>query len=81
MSGFLLDTNVISEILRAAPDARVASWSQRSAKQMLFLSVVSMGELRKGVTILPASARRKQLEESIGFAGLGAALINPWVEQ
>ena len=32
---------------------------------MLFLSVVSMGEMRKGVTILPASARRTQLEKSI----------------
>jgi toxin FitB len=56
---------VISEILRTAPDAKVAAWSQRQTKQTLFLSVVSMGELRKGVTILPASARRTQLEESI----------------
>jgi predicted nucleic acid-binding protein len=58
MNGFLVDTNVISEILRPAPDAHVAAWSQRTARPMLFLSVVSMGELRKGVTILPASARR-----------------------
>jgi predicted nucleic acid-binding protein len=65
MNGFLVDTNVISEILRTAPEAHVAAWSQRTAKQMLFLSVVSMGELRKGVTILPASARRTQLEKSI----------------
>ena len=61
MNGFLVDTNVISEILRTAPEAHVAAWSQRTAKQLLFLSVVSMGELRKGVTILPASARRTQL--------------------
>ena len=65
MNGFLVDTNVISEILRPTPDAHVAAWSQRAAKPMLFLSVVSMGELRKGVTILPASARRTQLEKSI----------------
>ncbi|MGA3076801.1 MAG: PIN domain-containing protein [Bryobacteraceae bacterium] len=65
MNGFLVDTNVISEILRTAPEAHVAAWSQRTAKQMLFLSVVSMGELRKGVAILPASARRTQLEKSI----------------
>jgi predicted nucleic acid-binding protein len=65
MNGFLVDTNVISEILRTAPEAHVAAWSQRTAKQLLFLSVVSMGELRKGVTILPASARRAQLEKSI----------------
>lgn len=65
MSGFLVATNVISEILRAAPDDNVAVWSQQSAKHMLFLSVVSMGELPKGVTILPPSARRTQLEKSI----------------
>jgi predicted nucleic acid-binding protein len=65
MNGFLVDTNVISEILRPAPDAHVAAWSQRIAKPMLFLSVVSMGELRKGVAILPASDRRVRLEKSI----------------
>jgi toxin FitB len=65
MSGFLVDTNVISEILRAVPDPRVAAWSQRMTKEQLFLSVVSMGELRKGITIMPLSARRTQLERSI----------------
>ncbi len=65
MSRFLVDTNVISEILRPAPDAHVAAWSQQQLKLSLFLSVVSMGELRKGITILPASARRTQLEKSI----------------
>lgn len=65
MNGFLVDTNVISEILRAAPDANVAAWSERIAKENLFLSVISMGELRKGLTILPVGARRAQLEQSI----------------
>ena len=65
MNGYLVDTNVISDILRRAPDANVAAWAQRQAKHMLFLSVVSMGELRKGVTILPPSARRSELENSI----------------
>jgi predicted nucleic acid-binding protein len=65
MNGFSVDTNVISEILRPAPDAHVRAWSQRAARPMLFLSVVSLGELRKGATILPASARRTQLEKSI----------------
>ena len=65
MNGFLVDTNVISEILRRAPDEKVAAWTQRQAKPRLFLSVVSLGELRKGVTILPPSARRTELEKSI----------------
>lgn len=65
MSGLLVDTNVISEILRPASETHVAAWSQRCVKSMLFLSVVSIGELRKGITILPASAKRTQLEKSI----------------
>jgi len=65
MNGFLVDTNVISEILRAGPNPQVAAWSRRVPKERLFLSVISMGELRKGVTILPQSTRRAQLESSI----------------
>jgi toxin FitB len=65
MSGFLVDTNVISEVLRPAPDARVVSRSQNVPKDLLFLSVVSMGELRKGLTMMPSGARRTQLEKSI----------------
>jgi predicted nucleic acid-binding protein len=65
MNGFLVDTNVISEILRLAPDPNVAAWSQKQPKRLLFLSVISMGELRKGITILPRSVRRTQLERSI----------------
>ena len=49
MSGFLVDTNVISEVLRPAPDAQVIAWSQNVPKDFLFLSVVSMGEFRKGL--------------------------------
>jgi toxin FitB len=62
MSGFLVDTNVISAILRPSPDLNVKTWSRQVDRQMLFLSVVSLGELRKGITILPASARRSELE-------------------
>lgn len=65
MSGFLVDTNVISEALRPLPDARVVSWTQSVAKEFLFLSVVSFGELRKGLTIMPPGARRSQLTQAI----------------
>jgi len=65
MSAFLVDTNVISEVLRPAPDVRVAAWAQAVSKESLFLSVVSFGELRKGLAIMPASSRRNQLAKSI----------------
>lgn len=87
MSGFLVDTNIISEVLRPAPDARVAVWSQEVSKYLLFLSVVSMGELRKGITIMPAGTRRTQLEKSIEdlvpawFAGRILPVTQPIAER
>ena len=65
MSRFLLDTNVPSETLTPRPDAKVSDWLKGQTKEALFLSVVTMGELRKGTELLPPSARRRQLEESI----------------
>lgn len=65
MSDFLVDTNVISEVLRPRPDPKVVEWSQKIPKGRLFLSVVSFGEIRKGLTIMPPGARRGQLEEAI----------------
>lgn len=65
MTGFLIDTNVTSEVLRPLPDAQVAAWSQLISKEHLYLSVVSFGEIRKGITIMPVGARRSQLETAI----------------
>lgn len=65
MTGFLVDTNVISEVLRPLPDPQVAAWSQLISKEHLYLSVVSFGEIRKGLTIMPVGARRSQLEAAI----------------
>jgi predicted nucleic acid-binding protein len=64
MTGLLVDTNVISEVLRALPNAQVVAWSQGVQKDQLFLSVVSFGEIRKGLTIMPAGTRRNQLEQA-----------------
>ncbi len=65
MSGFLLDTNVLSETLRPLPDANVAAWLERQAKESQFLSVVTIGEIRRGTTLLSEGARRTQLEQFI----------------
>jgi len=62
VSGFLLDTNIPSELIRSRPDARVAKWVYAQDEQSLYLSVVSIGELRRGLVILPASKRRSELE-------------------
>jgi toxin FitB len=66
MSGFLLDTNIPSELLRPHPDARVAAWVKRQMNETLSISVVTMGELRRGATLLAEqSPRRAELERMI----------------
>src|SRR5580700_4593529 len=63
MSGFLLDTNVPSELTRPLPDSRVRGWVASQDSASLYLSVVSVGEFRKGFIMLPQGKRRVQLEE------------------
>jgi predicted nucleic acid-binding protein len=62
MSGFLLDTNVPSEMIKTRPDPRVSSWTLAQDDTTLHVSVVSIGELRKGIDILPDGRRRAPLE-------------------
>lgn len=62
MSGFLLDTNIPSETLRPTPELRVAEWLRAQNKNSQFLSVITLGELRRGITLLSQGARRSRLE-------------------
>jgi toxin FitB len=62
MSGFLLDTNCISEVVRIKPDPRVLQWMAAADESLLYLSVLTLGEIRKGVAGLSQSKRRTQLE-------------------
>jgi len=65
MSGFLLDTNIPSETLRLVPNANVSAWLQSQRQEVQFVSVVTIGELRRGTTLLSHSAKRTQLEHFI----------------
>jgi toxin FitB len=62
MSGFLLDTNCVSEVVRVKPEPRVVEWIRSANEKLLHLSVLPLGEIRKGATILPTSSKRNQLE-------------------
>ena len=62
MSGFLLDTNCISEIVRLKPEPRVMDWMEAVDEALLHLSVLTLGEIRKSLSALPQSKRRTQLE-------------------
>ena len=57
----LLDTNVVSELMRKSPDPSVARWISDRPVEDLFLSAVSEAELRYGAAILPMGRRRETL--------------------
>lgn len=61
----LLDTNVVSEPLRQAPEPRVIAWIDAQPLETLFLSAITVAELRAGVALLPAGKRRTALQESL----------------
>ncbi len=62
MSGFLLDTNCISEVVRVKPEPRVLEWMEAADEGLLYLSVLTLGEIRKGLAGLSQSKRRTHLE-------------------
>lgn len=62
MTGFLLDTNVPSELAHGGANSRVKEWVLSQDQDTLFLSAISIGEFRKGFTILPDGKRRANLE-------------------
>jgi predicted nucleic acid-binding protein len=58
---YLVDTNVLSESTRANPDPRVLAWL-REHEHELFVSVITAGELQRGVALYPQSRKRQRLE-------------------
>ncbi|NCC74670.1 MAG: type II toxin-antitoxin system VapC family toxin [Sphingobacteriia bacterium] len=61
----LLDTNVISEPLRRSPEARVINWIDAQSLEILYLSAITVAELRFGIASLPFGKRRDELKNSI----------------
>ena len=59
---FLLDTSVISELVKKNPRGQVLDWIDGQDEAALFLSVLTIGELEKGIAKLPASARKTKLQ-------------------
>lgn len=71
----LLDTNVISEMMRDEPDGRVAAWMGSQKSLHLTVSTITLAEIQRGLKRLPVGKRRKVLEASFaefiarGFEG------------
>jgi len=60
---YLLDTNVISELVSKNPDQKVLRWVQGVDELLLSLSVITIGEIKKGIEKLPESPRKQELTE------------------
>jgi predicted nucleic acid-binding protein len=64
MTGFLIDTNVLSEYNRpGGPDAGVKQWLEKTDRQTQHVSVITLAEIQKGIELLGPGKRRAQLEE------------------
>lgn len=61
MSGFLLDTNVVSELRRPSPSKRVTTFVSGQSLDALFLSTVTFAEIRFGIELVTDAARRSEL--------------------
>ena len=62
MKVYLLDTNIPSEMTRSRPAPQVEQWLDQVDDDALFLSVISLSETLRGITRLPESTRRTQLQ-------------------
>lgn len=58
---YLIDTNVLSELKRKQPDPQVVAWLQERPRQSLYLSVLTLGEIRKGLERVEDASRRQSL--------------------
>lgn len=62
MSGFLLDTNVVSDLRKPRPNVGLTAWIASADEQKLFLSVLTIAELRIGIAVRPDAKKRAALE-------------------
>ncbi|GGA81205.1 plasmid stability protein StbB [Nitratireductor aestuarii] len=76
----LLDTNVVSEPLRPSPDTTVVAWIDAQPVETLYLSAMTVAELRAGVAVLPAGRRRERIQDYLetGVLPLFAGRILPF---
>jgi toxin FitB len=85
---YLIDTNVLSELRRKVPNRAVLRWFSDRPTSSLFLSVLTLGELRKGVETMADAARRQRLTDWLEadlpafftgrILGIDAAVADRW---
>ena len=73
MRGYLVDINVPSELTRPKPEPRLAAFMEEAGQERIYLSVLSIGEICKGISGLPFShSRRSVLQNWLDV------VLRPW---
>jgi predicted nucleic acid-binding protein len=73
--GWLLDTNILSELRRPKPEPKVVSFVAKQPLELLYISVVTLAEIRFGIEVLPDVAHRSDLNRWLGHK------VRPMFEQ
>ena len=73
----VIDTNIVSELMRAEPSAAVLAWMDNRPPRELFVTAVTEAEVRTGIALLPEGRRRRGLAEACerAFGGLFAGRV------
>lgn len=58
----VLDTNILSELMRSGPDGAVLAWMSRQSMMTLFITTITQAEILYGLALLPEGRRRDLLE-------------------
>ncbi len=76
----MIDTNIVSELMRAEPSAEVLSWMDEQTPRELFVTAVTEAEVRTGMALLPEGRRRRGLAEACerAFGSLFAGRVLPF---
>ena len=61
MEQFLLDTNIISELIKPAPNANMTSWLRQQDSESLYISVITIAEIMRGVARISESQKKSKL--------------------
>lgn len=75
MTGWLLDTNILSELRRPKPERKVLAFVAAQPLELLYISTVTLAEMRFGIELLPDVARRSELNDWL------AHKVRPMFEQ
>ncbi len=76
----VIDTNIVSELMRAEPSAEVLAWMDTRPRRELFVTAVTEAEVRTGIAFLPEGRRRRGLAEACDrvFGNLFAGRVLPF---